>query len=196
MSSLTALQDTKNFWYLSRGSGAVATLLFTLSVVLGILASVGYSARLIPRFLLQGVHRNVSLLVVVFTLLHAVMIVLDGFVDIGWIDVFVPFRAGYQPWWVGLGTLAFDALIAVTVSSLARTWLSYRVWRGVHWAAYGAWPIAVLHGLKIGSDRNAAWLIWLHVGCIAAVAGFGFVRVWAAATHADPRLPAYRPQRQ
>ena len=50
----------------------------------------------------------------------------------------------------GLGTVAFDLLLALVVTSLLRERIGYRVWRAVHWAAYAAWPIALVHGLGTG----------------------------------------------
>ena len=40
--------------------------------------------------------------------------------------------------WLSLGTVAFDLLLAVLLSSLVRDRLSYRAWRAVHWLAYAA----------------------------------------------------------
>ena len=39
----------------------------------------------------------------------------------------------------------------------------------MHWLAYACWPVAVAHGLGIGTDRNATWVIVLSLACILAV---------------------------
>ena len=36
--------------------------------------------------------------------------------------------------------------------------LGHRAWRRVHWLAYACWPVAVAHGLGIGTDRSATWV--------------------------------------
>ena len=192
MSAILAAQNTKAYWYLTRGSGAVATILLSASMVLGILTSLGFTARQIPRFLVQGLHRNVSLLVVVFVAIHVATTIVDGFVKIGWIDAIVPFRSGYHAWWVGLGTLSFDLLLAVIITSLLRVRMTYSSWRFVHWASYVSWPIAMVHGFEIGSDRHATWMIWVNIICLFAVLVAVLVRLWGTDNVADPRLPAYR----
>ena len=53
-------------WYATRATGLVALLLLTVSVLLGILTAGRFASRNWPRFLSQGLHRNVSLLVLAF----------------------------------------------------------------------------------------------------------------------------------
>ena len=55
------------------------------------------------------------------------------------------------------------------VTSLLRARIGLRAWRTVHWVAYASWPIAVAHGLGMGTDASG-WLLWLTIGCAALVA--------------------------
>src|SRR3712207_7711936 len=93
-----------------------------------------------------------DLFVVVLMVLHVVAVVLDDFVTISPVDAVVPFVSAYRPLWLGLGAIAFDLLLALVLTSLARQRLGYGTWRVVHWLAYLCWPLAVLHGLGTGSD--------------------------------------------
>jgi sulfoxide reductase heme-binding subunit YedZ len=156
-------------WYLTRGSGIVALVLLTGSVVLGILEVKRWSTERWPRFITAGLHKNLSLLAVVFLGIHIATTVVDGFAPIGWLDAVVPFRSGYRPLWLGLGAVAVDLLIALVVTSLLRGRIGYRAWRAVHWAAYACWPIAVLHGLGTGTDTRLGLVLALNVACLAAV---------------------------
>lgn len=166
---MTAVSSSQTVWYLTRGTGAVSLMLLTAVTVLGILNAVRWSPKGTPRFVLQRVHRNVSLLSVVFIVIHIATAVIDGFAPIRWIDTVVPFRSAYRPIWLGLGAVAFDLLIAVAVTSLLRARMGYRAWRAVHWTAYGLWGAAVFHGLGIGSDSKQLWMVGLVVGSIASV---------------------------
>ena len=94
------------------------------------------------------------LLVLVFVALHVGTTVLDTFVSIPVIAVFVPFASSYKTFWLGLGTIALDLLLALLVTSLLRGRLGYRSWRRVHWIAYACWPIGLAHGLGTGTDRT------------------------------------------
>ena len=159
----------KSFWYLTRGSGVVALLLLTASVVLGVAGITRVESKRWPRFVIEGIHRNVSLVVVVFLVIHIATSVLDGFVPIGWIDTVVPFMAGYRPVWVGLGALAVDCLLAITISSLVRVRIGPRAWRAIHWLAYVCWPIAFVHGLGTGTDAPETWMLALDALALVAV---------------------------
>jgi Ferric reductase like transmembrane component len=168
------------YWYLARGTGAVALVLLTASVVLGILGSVRFAAGpRWPRFAVDAVHRDLSLLVIVVLAIHILTSVLDGFAPISLLDGVIPFITPYRPLWMGLGTLAFDLLLAIAITSLVRRRLGYRTWRAVHWLAYASWPIAVLHGLGTGSDVKQWWMLALTVICIVAV----LVAVWTRIAH-------------
>jgi sulfoxide reductase heme-binding subunit YedZ len=159
----------KTDWYLTRATGAVALILLTLSVTVGIAAIGRVQSRRWPRFAVDGVHRTSSLLAIVFLLIHIATAVLDSFAPISLLDSVVPFAGAYRPLWLGLGAAAFDLLLAVAVTSGLRQRLGYRSWRAVHWLAYGAWPIAVIHGLGTGSDATQEWMTVVYVVCALAV---------------------------
>ncbi|MGD0313213.1 MAG: ferric reductase-like transmembrane domain-containing protein [Acidimicrobiales bacterium] len=159
----------KDLWYLTRSTGLVALVLLTATVVLGVVASVGWTAERWPRFLSQAVHRNLSLLCVTFVALHVVTTVSDGYVPIGFADAFLPFLTPYRPLWVGLGALAFDLLLVVLVTSALRHYIGYGSWRFVHWLAYLCWPIAMFHSLGSGSDSALPFTLGLDALATAAV---------------------------
>jgi sulfoxide reductase heme-binding subunit YedZ len=156
-------------WYLTRGSGTVSLLLLTLSVVLGVTTTVRWATPRWPRFVVENLHKNVSLLAVVFLAVHIVTAVVDGFVPIGWLDVVVPFGSTYQPLWLGFGALAVDLLAAVIVTSLLRVQFGHRAWRAVHWLVYACWPVAVVHSLGIGSDAGEPWMLAVDLVAVASV---------------------------
>ncbi|MEV4422778.1 ferric reductase-like transmembrane domain-containing protein [Patulibacter sp. NPDC049589] len=163
-------------WYLSRATGAVTLVLLTLTVALGIANERRWAPRRTPRFVVDHLHRSASLLVMVVLAIHIATNVVDGYVQIRLVDAIVPFVGEYHPLWLGLGTLAFDLLLAVIVTSVLRARIGHRAWRAVHWAAYACWPVAVTHGLGIGTDvGTTGWMLWLTVACGAVVAA----AVWA-----------------
>jgi Ferric reductase like transmembrane component len=171
-------------WYLSRGTGAIALVLLSTTVVLGISGTLRWRPGMrTPRFVVDGLHRNVSLLVVVLLAVHILTALLDPFAHLRVIDAFVPLASHYRPLWLGFGALAFDLLIALTVTSLLRARLGLRVWRAVHWAAYVCWPVAVLHGLGTGTDARSVWLQVLTAVCVGGVViamGARLLRDWPA----------------
>lgn len=161
--------SSTTLWYLSRATG-IATLVFlTVSVLIGIVTSYRWSSPEWPRFVIEFVHRNVSLLVVAFLALHVVTVISDSFAPIGWKDALIPFASPYRPIWLGLGTVAFDLLLALTITSLLRHRIGFRTWRVVHWLAYLCWPVAVVHGLGTGSDTKLGVALVITAVCVVAV---------------------------
>lgn len=164
-----ALLDAKTLWYVTRATGVVSLVLLTASVLLGITEAVRWASDRWPRFVTAGIHKNVSLVATSFIVVHIVTAIVDGFAPIGWLDTVVPFRSGYRPIWLGLGTVAFDLLLALALTSLVRQRIGHRWWRAVHWAAYACWPVALVHGLGTGTDTTTTAFFDLEVLCMVAV---------------------------
>jgi sulfoxide reductase heme-binding subunit YedZ len=158
-------------WYTTRGAGAVSLVLLSAVVVLGILSVLRVQTSGWPRFLTVGLHRNLALMTLLFLSLHIVTAVVDPFTHLGWLAAVVPFSSYYRTFWLGLGTIAFELLLAIVVTSLVRGWIGQQAWRLVHWLTYISWPVAVLHGVGTGTDAWSAWLFALQALCVAAVLG-------------------------
>jgi methionine sulfoxide reductase heme-binding subunit len=164
-------------WYLTRSTGAMALILLTITLAVGVLDVSRWSSPAWPRFVVDSLHRNVSLLAVVFLALHILTAVLDSFAPISLLDAFVPFVGSYRPFWLGLGAVALDLMLAVLLTSLLRRHMGYASWRITHWLAYACWPIALLHGLGTGSDVKATWLLALSLACATVALAAVLARV-------------------
>ncbi|MDQ1603935.1 MAG: methionine sulfoxide reductase heme-binding subunit [Actinomycetota bacterium] len=158
------------FWYLGRGTGVVSLVLLTLVVALGIATRSGRPLPGLPRFAVAAVHRNAGLLAVVLLVLHVGTLLLDPVAQLRLLDLVLPFVGSYRPLWLGLGTLGLDMMVALIVTSLLRARIGVRAWRAVHWLAYAAWPVALLHSLGTGTDAGTPWLRAIAAGCLALVA--------------------------
>ncbi len=158
-------------WYANRGTGLVAILLLTASVLAGMLATrPGPGQTWWPRFATQGLHRYLGGLSLLLLAVHTASAVVDDYVDIRWWQAFVPFGGSYRPLYLGLGATALDLFLAVALTSAIRTRLPDRLWRGVHRVTYLAWALGLLHGIGIGTDAPTGWLRASVIGCIAVVA--------------------------
>jgi sulfoxide reductase heme-binding subunit YedZ len=170
-----ALVPSSTLWYTARGTGFVAVVMLTVSVVLGILTTMRWSAPRWPRFVTAGLHKNISLLAVVFLGIHVATTLLDPVSPVHLLNAIVPFTGGYRPLGIGLGVVAIDLLAALVITSLLRARIGYRVWRAVHWSAYACWPVAMLHGLSSGTDAATTWARAVYISCAALVlAGVGW----------------------
>ena len=168
---MSAITSSTALWYASRSTGVVSLVMLTGVVVLGV--AVQRQGRLpgLPKFAVVGLHRSISLLSVVFLAIHIVTAIADSYVNIRIVDALLPFLSSYEPFWLGLGTVAFDLMVALIVTSLLRARLGRRIWRWVHWLAYAAWPVAVAHSFGSSTDMQSGWLLGLGVVCVLAVLG-------------------------
>jgi sulfoxide reductase heme-binding subunit YedZ len=178
-------------WYLNRATGIVLLLLMTLTVVLGTLVRRHGRLPGLPRFAVAGLHRNVGLLSALLLVAHVVTAVVDSYVDIGVTDVLVPFRSGYLPVAIGLGTVALDLTVLIVVTSLLRDRLPRRLWKPVHLTSYLLWPVAFLHGLTAGTDLRSGWVLALVLTCAVATTGASAAAL--AARRAAPPPPERAP---
>lgn len=177
------------YWYLTRSTGITAFVLLTIAMAFGVAATKrSLASPMWPRFATQNLHRNVSLLGLAFLAVHITTTLLDGFVEISWWSVVLPGVSDYRRLWVSLGTIAFDLVVVVVVSSLVRLRMTVRLWRLLHWTAYVAWPLTWLHFLKTGTDAaDHRFGLWLGFACAAVVAVAVAVRVLTEDT--GPQVP-------
>jgi sulfoxide reductase heme-binding subunit YedZ len=180
-------------WYLGRGSGVSALVLFTIVVVLGILARAGRPFAGLPRFGVTALHRTMSLMAVFFLAVHVTTLTLDPYAQLRLVDAVLPFRGAYRPVWQGLGTVAVDLVAALGLSSLLRNVIGARAWRAIHWLAYLFWPLAVMHAVGNGTDGRSPWLLVVVGACVGAVGVSGAWRLTSARFAARAPTRTVRP---
>jgi sulfoxide reductase heme-binding subunit YedZ len=173
-------------WYASRATGVIALVLLTAVLVLGMLVSRQGRLPGLPRFAATSLHRSVSLMAVAFVAVHVATAIADPFVTIGILASVVPFVSPYEPFWLGLGAVSVDLMIALIVTSLLRARIGRRTWRAVHWLAYVSWPVAFAHSIGSSPDLRHGWMLDLGLACAAAVAAALAWRVRGALRAAPP----------
>lgn len=181
---MTALAITEGplLWFLNRSSGVVVLVALTLALVLGILGADRNAGGRLPAFVPQALHRNLSVLALVLTFLHAATAVVDSYVDIRWWQALAPWGGTYEPLWLGLGALALDVMLLLALSTALRARMGHRAWHRIHLAGYAVWPLAFVHAAGIGTDASAPWSRWLAAGCAVCL-------VTAAGIRAGRRRP-------
>jgi sulfoxide reductase heme-binding subunit YedZ len=189
---MSALIPNEALWYTARGTGFVAVILLTASVALGVVTSMRWSSARTPRFVTAALHKNISLLSVVFLGVHIASTLLDSVSPVHLLNAIIPFTGSYRPLGIGLGVVAIDLLAALVITSLLRQRIGYRIWRAVHWSAYACWPVAMLHGLNSGSDTAALWARGVYSACAALVIGAVAWRVSATLENPAARQTSRR----
>ncbi len=178
---------TPYLWYTTRATGMVTLVLFTLVVALGTLVATRVGGKTIGRFELNELHRSVTLVAMVFLVVHIITTLLDSYVTTGWFSPFVPFISPYRHVGVALGAVAFDLILAVWVSSLLKARVKHQSWRFLHWFSWLAFASAVVHAYMTGTDAKNGLGLAVVVACALIVLASSLWRFFARPTRAAGR---------
>ncbi|MCS7173408.1 MAG: ferric reductase-like transmembrane domain-containing protein [Armatimonadetes bacterium] len=168
--------EAKAFWYASRSTGWVSYGLLWVTTSLGLLLS-GRTVQGRAAGDPAELHQFTAGLALAFVALHGLVLLGDRYLHPDLLVVLAPFGfPGRRPW-VGLGQLAAYALAAVYATSWARRRIGYRLWRSVHYAAFGAYGLATLHllGAGTGVGPTTGTLVLASAAAICAMLG---LRAW------------------
>jgi DMSO/TMAO reductase YedYZ heme-binding membrane subunit len=156
-------------WYITRATGLVALVLFTVVVCLGTFVSNRVGGKTVGRFELNELHRSVSMVAMAFLVLHIVTTIVDSYVPTGWLSAVVPLTSPYKRLDVAIGAVAFDLILAVWASSLMKSRISNGSWRFVHWFSWLAFVAAIVHSFLIGTDARSGIGLAVVAACAVAV---------------------------
>ena len=157
------MEGDHTFWYLTRAAGFVAFLLLFASVSLGLLMTGGLPGRL-QRFQAYDLHRFVALLALSATIFHVFIVLPDRFIAFSVLELLVPFASPYEPGYMALGVFSLYLLVIVIGSFYLRAFVSYRIWRYVHFSTFAVFAMALVHGVGSGSDSSTSWALLVY-GC-------------------------------
>src|SRR5258708_13877984 len=129
MAAVSSFLHGPFLWYATRAAGVITLILLTAGMILGILNAGRFASRRWPSFLVQGLHRNLSLLALAFLAVHVGTTVIDTYTSIGLQAAFVPFVSSYKRFWLGLGAVACDLMVTLLITSLLRQRIGHRLWR-------------------------------------------------------------------
>jgi DMSO/TMAO reductase YedYZ heme-binding membrane subunit len=184
------------WWYVARSSGLVAWLFLVVSVVVGALAA----GRMVPKKgatrWLSDIHPWLSALSVLLVGLHITAIIADHTIKFRWLDAVVPFASHWRPLAIAWGVIGVWSMIAITLTSLARRWMSRAAWQRVHMLSYLLAAVTTVHALTAGTDLGNP-LVARGVAVAAAlavlVASLRWLSVRPVANVAPSPTPARRP---
>jgi DMSO/TMAO reductase YedYZ heme-binding membrane subunit len=139
-------------WEIARAAALSAFFAISASLVTGqALRSAVFEGALPNRDLLR-LHQFLTLCWLPLVGIHIAAITLDGVARLSPLDWVLPFRVAYAPLAIGLGTVGFDLLLLVAVSSYLRPRIDAAAWRWLHRLSYLMFGAFALHGLLAGTD--------------------------------------------
>jgi DMSO/TMAO reductase YedYZ heme-binding membrane subunit len=178
------------WWFVARSGGILAWALLAASVLWGLALTTRVIGRVTRPAWLLDLHRFLGAAALVFTVIHVVAILLDQYVHFGLVDVLVPLTGTWHPGAVAWGIVGFYLLVAVEVTSLARTQIPQKRWRQLHYISFPLFVVTTVHALTAGTDRHNPLLVWSVVAACAGVTGLTALRLAAASRQATVRPTA------
>jgi DMSO/TMAO reductase YedYZ heme-binding membrane subunit len=166
-------------WEVARAGGMLAYVLATASVVLGLLLSLGVRSQRWPRFITNELHRFLSVLTLIFVVIHTIAVLVDPFTAFTPAEVLVPFASHYRPLWIALGIVAGYLALAVWASEYVRGRIGYAWWRRFHYLAFAVFVLGALHGVGTGSDTREWWGLATYgvtIGAVVILIGWRLLR--------------------
>ena len=186
--------NSQMFWFAARASGIVAWALAASSVIWGLAFSTQLLGRRPRPAWLFDLHRFLGGLALAFTGVHVLAVLADSYVHFSLLNVLVPFTSDWHPLAVAWGILGLYLLLAVELTSLARTRLPRRLWRRVHYASFVVFAATTVHGLSAGTDARSPALLLAYLAVSALMAGLTASRFLASTRRAaGTRTPRRRP---
>jgi hypothetical protein len=143
-------------WYIARAAGLVSWALLAAATLWGLALSTKVLGRRPRSNWLLDMHRWLGGTALAFTGVHVVALLADQYVHFGLAEILLPFASSWHPVAVAWGVVAAYLLLAVELTSLARSHLSKRIWRRVHMASFALFVMATIHGLTAGTDTKSA----------------------------------------
>ena len=183
---MTAL-TTPYLWYTTRATGIVALILFTLVVSLGTLVANRIGGTIIGRFEVNELHRSLSIVAMIFLVIHILTTVLDSYVSTGLISAIVPMTSAYKRIAITFGAVAFDLILAVWISSLLKLRVANSTWRFIHWFSWIAFASALVHAYMSGTDSRTGIGLALVSACGGVVLVAALWRFFGRPTRAAGR---------
>lgn len=179
--------EPKAFWYLARTTGIVAYLLLWLTIVFGMVVSNKMARLWNGGPTAVELHQFLTWLAIAFGLFHALILTGDAYIKSTLVQIVTPFAyTGYEPFWVGVGQIAFYLAILVAASFYVRKQLGYRAWRMLHYVSFVIFLMLTAHGILAGTDTTQPAILTMYVASSVTVYFLLVIRIFSAIRTAKP----------
>ncbi len=147
------------FWLLARVTGLSSFLALFVAILSGIALRTSVLDWLANNRAMKALHTFSTTLWIPLGLLHLLTLLIDRTARIAPLDLVLPFGVNYgadtSRAAIGLGTVAFDVFVLVTLTSWIKKWMDYRVWSWIHRTSYVAFAMTFAHAFLSGTDFNS-----------------------------------------
>src|SRR5512133_1894018 len=146
-------------WFTSRAAGIGALFGASLTVALGVLMAARVKLPGLGRIELRALHEAVALATLALIAVHGIALLADPVLKAGVGGILVPFASPYEPFGTALGQIAAYGIAGLSLTYYARRALGPKRGQQAHRAIPVFWALGLLHGLIVGTDAWAWWMI-------------------------------------
>lgn len=143
------------FWMLARVSGLAAFLAIAIALLSGVALRTSLFDRIASNRAWLELHTFSTVLWIPLGGMHVLTLLVDRTAQVAPIDVVFPFGISYGPLPLGLGTVALDAFVLVTVTGWLKRQMSQPLWSWIHRLSYPAFALTFVHAVLSGTDFSA-----------------------------------------
>jgi len=172
------------FWVLARVAGLSSYAALAIALLTGIALRTAVLDWLGSNRAVRSLHEYTTVLWIPLGAVHVLALLLDSTARVGLVDVVVPFHSGYGTLAIGLGAVALDLLVVVTVTAYLKRRMRKDVWLWVHRLTYVAFALMFLHAVLSGTDFSDPAVSAITWGAAAGLLTLGLARMLGG------RLPA------
>ncbi|MFT9849944.1 ferric reductase-like transmembrane domain-containing protein [Aneurinibacillus sp. REN35] len=154
-------------WHMIRASGLVAYGLVSIAVISGMLQSLRMAPSAI-RADLVTLHNTASWFGLLFAGVHGWLLLYDQYVGYTVVEIAIPFISDHETIKEAIGILSFYLFFILVLSSDIRSKIGQKAWRVVHYTAFLAYVLSLVHSIAMGTDTAIPWVlgIYLSTACI------------------------------
>lgn len=139
-------------WLTTRTAALTAFFVIAVALVTGQALRTFVLEGWVGRREVVALHSFLTVCWAPLVAIHILAALLDPVSRLTPLDLFIPLRVPYAALPIGLGTLAFDVLLVVGVTSYLRKRVDAATWRWLHRTSYLMFGLLFAHAVLSGSD--------------------------------------------
>ncbi len=179
----------KRAWYLGRATGIVAFILFALVIIHGLIMTGRVWSKIFSMATIDAIHEYLSIAALSVAVLHMASFFFDNFLRIRLAEALIPFyleRSFQTAIGADIGAAVAFGIIALYLgailvfTSLYRSKIPLRVWRGIHYSSFAFYLLILLHGIAAGTDSQNLWMRILYLSSLFIIVSLTVLRIVVA----------------
>ncbi|OKO88698.1 UNVERIFIED_ORG: ferric reductase like protein [Anoxybacillus amylolyticus] len=152
-------------WEWIRAAGFSSYFLLFLSVCLGVIQNASMISKNVRHVLFQA-HQMMGWFAFLLAFFHGFLLYFDDYQPFSIQEIFIPFLSRYQPFFTGLGIVAFYSMFFIFITSDFMKKIGRNIWKTVHYLIFPSFILVSIHGIFIGTDSKETWAQYVYISAV------------------------------